>query len=253
MFGPNSPLFGTTYGDEQAFMERHRCKCGEFKGLKFKGEVCPFCKSKVEARDMDIKKTGWISTKDNHLINPYWYKIFERLIGKKPFAEIVERIERVDADGNRHDVVYEEDHPPSSPYAGIGIDGFYDHYDEILTYFGNKKKDKRAHLEEAKMYKYKAFITKIPVYSTFLRPSSITADTFYFNGIDKEINTLVNLAMTLRDCEPIEKPFLQTRMQMRLQKMWELNFNQVSQKKGFIRNKIISGSLNYTSRKDCAA
>jgi hypothetical protein len=248
MFGPNSPLFGTTYGDEQAFMERHRCKCGEFKGLRFKGEICPFCGTKVEARDMDIKKTGWISLGDNVLISPYWYKIFERTIGKKPFAEMVERIERVDADGNRHEVAYDEDHPPSSPFAGIGIDGFYERYDEILDYFAAKKKDKREQLNQAKRCKYKAFIHHIPVYSTFLRPSSVTADTFYFNGIDKEINTLVNLSMTLRDCEPIEKPFIQTHMQTRLQTMWELNFNQVSQKKGFIRNKIISGSLNYTSR-----
>jgi hypothetical protein len=81
----------------------------------------------------------------------------------------------------------------------------------------------------------------------------VTADTFYFNGIDKEINTTVNLSMTLRDCEPIEKPFIQSHIQSRLQKMWELNFNQVSQKRGFIRNKIISGSLNYTSRKLAAA
>ena len=104
MFGPNSPLFGTTYGDEQAFMERHRCKCGEFKGLEFLGETCPICNTKIEERPLDIKMTGWIPLGDNVVINPYWYKVFERIIGKRPFNEIVTRIEKVDADGIRHEV-----------------------------------------------------------------------------------------------------------------------------------------------------
>ena len=101
----------------------------------------------------------------------------------------------------------------------------------------------------ARASKFKAFTHHIPVYSTFLRPSSTTADTYYFNGIDKEINTTTNLAMTLRDCEPIEKPFIQTSIQRRLNNMWDINFDQVSNKKGLIRNKVISGALNYTSRK----
>ena len=29
---------------------------------------------------------------------------------------------------------------PLSPYAAIGIDGFFEKYDEILDYFGKKKK-----------------------------------------------------------------------------------------------------------------
>ena len=27
MYGPRSPLYGTSYSDEQAFLERTRCKC----------------------------------------------------------------------------------------------------------------------------------------------------------------------------------------------------------------------------------
>ena len=251
MFGPNSPLFGTTYGDEQAFMERHRCKCGEFKGLEFLGETCPLCHTKIEARELDIKKTAWIPLDDNVVINPYWYKVFERIIGKNQFNEIVTKVEKVDADGIRHDVPWDPDKPPRTPFPGIGIDGFYDRYDEILEWARSKKakdKDKNRVYDIARKSKYKAFTHHIPVYSTFLRPSSTTADTYYFNGIDKEINTTVNLSMTLRDCEPIEKPYIQTRIQTRLNNMWDINFDQVSNKKGFIRNKVISGALNYTSR-----
>ena len=251
MFGPNSPLFGTTYGDEQAFMERHRCKCGEFKGLEFLGEECPLCHTKIEERPLEIKKTAWIPLDNNVVINPYWYKVFERIIGKNQFNEIVTKIEKVDADGIRHEVPIDPDKPPKTPFPGIGIDGFYERYDEILEWARSKKakdKDKNRVYDIAEKSKYKAFTHHIPVYSTFLRPSSTTADTYYFNGIDKEINTTVNLSMTLRDCEPIEKPYIQTRIQTRLNNMWDINFEQVSNKKGFIRNKVISGALNYTSR-----
>ena len=251
MFGPNSPLFGTTYGDEQAFMERHRCKCGEFKGLEVLGETCPICHTKIEERPLDIKMTGWIPLGDNVVINPYWYKVFERIIGKRPFSEIVTRVEKVDSDGIRHEVEFDEDHPPVTPFPAIGIDGFYERYDEILEWARSKKaKDEKKNrvYDIAKASKHKAFVHHIPVYSTFLRPSSTTADTFYFNGIDKEINTTVNLSFTLREHEPIEKPFIQTRIQYHLNNMWDINFDQVSNKKGFIRNKVISGALNYTSR-----
>lgn len=249
MYGPNSNLFGTSYGDEQEFMERHRCKCGAFKGLQFKGEICPFCNEKVEARELDIKKTAWMTLGSNVIINPYWYIVFSnRLIGRKIFPEIVDRIQRVDADGNVHELEKGIDYEPLSPFAGIGVDGFYERYEEILTYFMNIKKDRSEEFERALREKHNVFTHHIPVYSKFMRPSSVTSDTFYYNGIDKEISPAYNLSESLKDCEPIEKPFIQTRLQGRVNNMWAFNFDMINSKKGFIRNKLISGSLNYTSR-----
>ena len=48
LYGSRSILYGTNYEDETAFIERHRCKCGAFKGALFKGEICPYCNTKVE-------------------------------------------------------------------------------------------------------------------------------------------------------------------------------------------------------------
>ena len=48
LYGPNSPLYGTSYEDEQAFIERWRCQCGEFKSRQFEGEICPKCGTPVE-------------------------------------------------------------------------------------------------------------------------------------------------------------------------------------------------------------
>ena len=61
MYGPQSPLYGTTYGDEREFIERWRCKCGRKKSRAYEGEECPFCHSKVEARGSNINICGWIS------------------------------------------------------------------------------------------------------------------------------------------------------------------------------------------------
>lgn len=248
MFGPNSPLFGTTYGDEQAFLERHRCKCGAFKGKQFEGEVCPLCNTKIEARETDIKKTAWMTLGKNVIINPYWYKIFLRLIGKKVFPEIILGKERVDTDGIRHKLIPGVDYEAKSPYAGIGIDGFLEQYEEIIDYYSKKKKDKAGEFKRCKREKAKVFAHHIPVYSTMLRPSSATSDTFYYNGIDKHINPLFNLTQSIKDCEPIEKEGLQERIQYRVNAMWDFNFELIHKKEGFIRNKLMAGSLNYSSR-----
>ena len=248
MFGPSSPLYGSTFGDEQEYMEKYRCKCGAFKGLQFKGEECPLCHTKIESREMDIKKTGWISLGKEKIINPYWFKVFTRLIGAKPFNEIIQTMERVDKAGNRQPLIPGVDYDPKNPYACIGIDGFIEKYDEIMEYYMKKKKGKRKQFKKAIKFKKCAITSHIPVYSTALRPQSSTSDTFYYSGIDKEINPLVNLAQAIKVCEPIEKAYLQQRIQERVNNIWDFNFELINKKEGFIRNKLISGSLNYTSR-----
>lgn len=248
MEGPNSPLFGTNYEDDQAFAERHRCKCGAFKGRQFEGEICPLCGTKVEARDIDIKKTGWIDIGKDKIINPYFYNLFMRLIGKKIFPEIIEGLESVDVNGIQHKLIPGVDYESKTPFAAIGIDGFLERYDEVIDYYAKKRPKHRKELLICKKEKRKAFTSHIPVYSTALRPSSVTSDTFYYNGIDKEINPICKLAISLKECEPIEKRYFQESIQKRVNAMWEYNFELIHKKEGFIRNKLIAGGLNYTSR-----
>lgn len=246
-YGTNSPLFGTSYEDENAFMEKHSCDCGRITGRVFEGDTCPICHSVVKERPINIKKTAWFRLGDNVVINPLWYHMFKKIIGKKEFPQMVDSMERVDKNGNRTRAIPDVDYTPLSPYDGIGIDGFYEHYDEILDYFGKKRK-RQDETDYCKANKDKAFISHIPVYSTVLRPVSATADTLYYNSIERDIHPLFNLTESIRNCEPIEKPILQDAIQFRVNRMWEYNFNQINKKEGFIRNKLISGAMNYTSR-----
>ena len=58
--GPRSPKYGTTYGDNNEFMDRYHCKCGKMVGAAFEGEVCSTCGSKVEFTEVSSTYTGWI-------------------------------------------------------------------------------------------------------------------------------------------------------------------------------------------------
>ena len=193
LYGSQSPLYGTTYSDEHAFIERYRCKCGSFTSRQFEGETCPFCGTKVEYRDSNIKITGWYNLGVNKIINPYYYMLFTEILDKKNkrvFGDIINVRSKITTNGIKEKPTEEDyESPPTSPYAGIGIDAFYNNYENILTYFQSIKKNKADVLENLKKEKASVFTTHIPIYSTLLRPQSTTSDTFYYGSIDKEISS----------------------------------------------------------------
>lgn len=242
LYGPQSPLYGTTYSDEQAFIERYRCQCGNFKGRQFAGEICPICKTKIESKGSNVKTTGWICTGNARFINPFFYQLLVKAIGKKIFPDIIDCKQRVDTDGHRSQYV-PEDTEPLSPYSGFGIEEFMNQYENILTYFQTVRKQKYDDLQYLKENKSKVFASHIPIYTTMLRPQSVTSDTFYFNGIDREINPLFNLSESIKDCNPIERPFILQRIQERVNNIFDFNFDMINGKEGWIRGKLLGGSL----------
>lgn len=248
MFGPQSPLYGNIYSDEESAIMRWRCQCGAFVGRQFEGEVCPLCNTKVEAKPTNIKITGWISMGDNKVINPYYYQILQKSIGKA-FPDIVSGQYRITTDGKRIKPVYDEaDVKITSPFMGIGIDEFYNRYDEILDYFKGVKKAKASTFDRLKNEKKAVFTSHIPVYSTMLRPQSITSDTFYFHSVDKIINTIFTLSENLKNCIDVERDYILLRLQTKLNAYWENTFELINGKDGFIRDQILGGSINYSSR-----
>lgn len=264
LYGARSILYGTSYEDETAFIERYRCRCGEFKGKMFEGEICPFCKTPVQYEDVNIEYTGWISLGTSFVINPYYYNRLASLIGKQTLYEIVNVKTIVDTDGNTSLLqIYDEDEdgnkvfrgfvegfvdPPDHPYFGIGIEEFREKFEEIMHYFMAKKKDKKSEFMHVLKESSSVFTSHIPVYSTFLRPQSSTADTYYYNSIDKLINPIWSLSNYLGKVEDIDKKLILQRIQWRLNQLWETNFSLLNKKEGLIRGQILGGSLNYTSR-----
>ena len=154
MHGTESPLFGTAFGDEADAITKYRCRCGEFKGLQWKGYICPKCKSEIKSREVELDKTAWISIAPNYIIHPYWYQILINVFGSKGtgkdkesiFYNMIHEVRRVDKDGNRLLITAEDGVNILSPFTAIGIDGFLERFDEIIHHFKTTKPGKIAEL-----------------------------------------------------------------------------------------------------------
>lgn len=245
LYGPQSPLYGTSYEDEHAFIERYRCECGAFTSKIFEGEVCPICNTKVEYRDSDITIFGWITLGKNRVISPYYYRLFKFAIGDKVFPDIIYARYKITTDGKRiRPKDGDTDDIPLSPYSGLGIDYFYEHYEEILNYFKDLRKNKSHLINNLLKQKRSAFVSHIPVPSSLLRPQSITSDSFYYQSIDKLVNTTFSLSEALKACLDVERDYLLNRIQTKLNSMWDIYFNELSGKDKLIRGEMLGGSLN---------
>lgn len=251
--GPQSPRFGTSYEDEQGFMERWRCECGEFKGKLFEHEICPYCNKPVEFKDVDVEQTGWIPLRGRKVINPAYYRILASIIGTTAFTDIIVSKQKIDKDG-KCTALSEEDFEtvkPTSPFVGIGITEFYNRFEEIMDYYKRVKKAKASSIDLALQEKGKVFTSFIPVYTTMLRSQSITSESYYFTGIDKQINPLISLAINLEDCAKIDEAMILNNIQKRVNAIWEFNFELLNGKDGIFRDQLLGGSINHSARKQC--
>jgi RNA polymerase rpb1, domain 2 len=250
LYGPRSELYGTTYGDEQEFVERCSCECGKTLGLVKKGEYCPFCNTIVKEVGDNIKFTGWISLGNEKIINPQYFKLIAKVIGVGAFNDMIAVNKKVDIDGNIS--LLEEGSPLiknyTSPFIGIGVDGFRERFYEIMDYYHKKRKAKSDLIDVLKSEVRSVFTSHIPVYSTKLRQESVTEDTYYYGGIDREINSMIPITKLLDTATEIEKPHYLFRIQEKVNRMWDINFELLKGKEGTIRGQLLGGSLNYTSR-----
>ena len=259
LYGAQSPLYGSIPQDEQAYIERYRCQCGTFKGKNFEGEICPICGTPIEFKDSNIKMTGWIvlgksdnlkKPRENFVINPLYYQKLCSALGKTIFPDIISAKYKVGKNGRRTRATEEDlDTPPSSIYAYIGIDAFYDNYDEILTYFKTtSRKSKAKSIDLLIKDKSAVFVSHIPILSALLRPQSITQDTFYYKSIDKIVNTLFSLSENIKKCVDVERDDILARIQKKVNDMWNIHFDTINSKEGWIRDQLLGGSLNFTAR-----
>ena len=250
LYGSRSILYGTSFEDETAFIERYRCECGKFKGKLFEHEICPFCHKPVEFKDVNIEFTGWISLSGQFILNPYYYNRLSSILGKKTIDEIIISRKKVDVNGNIKILTADElEEKPKHPYVGIGLTEFRVRFEEIMNYFKAKKKKKVDEIDRIVGESSSVFTSHIPVYSTFLRPQSVTSDTFYFNSIDKHIQPIFSLSEKIKSAEEIDLQFILQRIQSHVNELWDTNFELLNGKEGLIRGQILGGSLNYTARR----
>lgn len=249
MDGPRSPRFGTTYGDNNEFMDRYHCKCGKYIGATFEGEVCPECGTKIEYTDVDIMYTGWINLYPYKIINPIYYQRLQSALSKKNLENIISNENIITSSGviRKHSDIIEVKKTMLS-YHNIGLKEFYDNFEEIMLYYRGKRKQKADLIDALIMDKDVVWTSKIPVYSTVLRPQGITVESYYFSPIDKQIHPLTNISLNIKKASPIEVPLYLYQAQMRANELWALNFSLIDGKHGWARGNVLGGEFNYSGR-----
>lgn len=247
MDGPRSPRYGTTYGDTNEFMDRYHCKCGKHIGAAFEGEICPDCGTKIEYHDVDIMYTGWINLFPFKIVNPLFYPRLQSALSKKILENIISNDNIITPQGiiRKHNDAIEVK-KSLLMYHNIGLNEFYLNFEEIMEYYKGKRKQKADLIQELIDQKDLVWTSKIPVYSTILRPQGITTESFYFCPLDKNINPLVSISINLKKANPIEVPLYLFQAQMRANELWNINFQLIDGKHGWTRGNVLGGEWNYS-------
>jgi hypothetical protein len=249
MDGPRSPRYGGTWSSESEYMEKSRCECGKYIGAAFEGETCPDCGTKIEYRDVDMLYTGWLNFFPYKIISPLWFHKLQSALSKKVLENIISNENIITANGTirSHNDTFEVK-KSSLIYHNIGLHAFYENFYEIMTYYKNKRKQKADLIDELIENKDLVWTDKLPVYSTVLRPQSISQESYFFSPIDREIYPLTNISLKLKKASPIEVPLYLYQAQMRANQLWALNFSLIDKKNGKIRASILGGEFNYSGR-----
>lgn len=253
--GSHSSRFYSDWDDDDAFADRYRCQCKNLKGRVYDGEICPICNTRVVFRDVDMKITGWIKLKHHVIIHPIFYKMIKSIIGKNIFTEIIEFDKEITRDGL---IINKTD---KNPFKGIGLIEFREQFNEIMEYYKNKKKNKIDLVNEVMGEKEKVFTSSIPVYSSVLRPVAFKGESYLYNLIDRKYNAIFSLSRLLNAKTPIpningrkiknrkmDEPTILQSLQKKLMELWELIFMNINQKEGHIKDQILGGRINFSSR-----
>lgn len=263
LHGIQSPLFGSDWEDEHAFMDRYSCKCKAITGKAFEGTTCSNCKTTIKFRDVDMEMTGWIILNNHRIIQPMFYSILKDITSEPkndtlnymlmPAMKInkdgifVENTEGVDMDKN--------------PYLGIGVEGIYERWDEILDYYYARKKNRREAIDMIRPLKNRVFTSCIPVYSSVLRPIGFGGkDAYFVTQIDKMYPVVITKTRTLNrkrsesttdHIERRKNVHEQIRihdLQQKVNEIWDYVFKEIDGKSGQIRGEILGGRMNYSAR-----
>ena len=182
--GPRSPRYGSTFGDVGEFEDRYSCACGKYVGKIFEGDTCPDCGTKIEFRDVDINYTGWLNFAPYKVLNPLQFHRLQSALSKKVLDNIISNENIITSQGIiRKHTDHIEVKKSLLQYHNIGIMEFYHNYEEIMEFYKKKRKQKADLIDQLIRDKDIVFTSKIPVYSTALRMSSVTTESYYFSSV----------------------------------------------------------------------
>lgn len=267
---PYAPTNVNALVDSSKFTDcEYRCDCGAFIGQDLIGQTCPCCHSEITLHSLNFSYTGWIDLHDHKVITPVYYIMLKRVLGTNMLRYILgdykskldikynendtgepeEKKQKRAGRVSQDDIRYIEKKIPKAKlmYKGIGHDGFYQRFEEVITACAPKSNEEVPILLANKE---SVFTSKIPLYSTAFRPVSKTSETKFYPKINKWFAQMVSVACRMEN------------MVLDIEKMQALNYiqkcwmdaaehiikNEMSKKEGFVRSEIVGGSFAFSAR-----
>jgi hypothetical protein len=248
----------------------YRCDCGAFIGQDIVGQQCPRCKSEIALHSLNFGYTGWVNIAPHVIISPVYYSLLKRVLTDKFLNFILGNYkEDLNVQYDEEDTSFEENKAkkktgrpaqndiktmintiPKSKhqYQGIGHNGFFERFEEILTNCVSKQ-----FVSEVELLidnKYSVFTSKIPIYSTAFRPQSKTAESMFYPRINKWFSKIVAIACKLEDMT-YEKEIIFSLNHIQtdlLRACDDLIKMEMSKKEGFVRAEIVGGTFSFSTR-----
>ena len=246
-----------------------RCECGAFIGQDLIGQICPRCNTEITLHSLNFRYTGWIDLGKHHIIQFEYYNMLKRVLGNQMLRFILGDYKSDKAvKYNENDTTYEEKKnakktgrpspdsltqiiqkiPKSKQmYQGIGHDGFYERFEEIMDACAKKDNPETKILLDNKS---SVFTTKVPIYSTTFRPVTKTSETLFYPKINKlfmmMVATYCKIDNMILDIEVINA--LNAIQNYYIEASEHLIKSEMSKKEGFIRAQIVGGTFSFSAR-----
>ena len=204
---------------------------------------------------------GWVDLGNNYVISPLIYSRLAKLMNQRVLDSMIQFNKSISRDGNFVEDVLE----PGSKLlvfedSNIGLKEFKDRFLELLAKY--TAPEKKAHPEYRNIIRWyiedKIFTSKIPVFSTKLRPAQLSKEdkTFQFSEINNYYNFMVSYAemiKSIKGSESLEEVQLRKfklmgKLQEYVNKSSELILEFIKGKRGAIRKSILAGRVNFSSR-----
>ena len=264
-FADDSLFSKRIFGDMDT-EEEYSCECGKLKGKFYDGKECDKCGTVVSFVGLNINKYGWIdlslSTYDNgvlvskgngfHVIKYIMYSFLEKIIGRDKLKNIIHARSTItitgELDNSELDEIRNSD--PKNKYLYIGLEKFYEQYDEVLAYYYGlmNKPDKKTY--EFIKNRDEVFTDKIPVVSIILRPAMRTSDGLKLDDINIKYQSILKNLKIVRDPTviPIVREATIEEVQAEYMMLSEKILDNIKSKSGLIRSQICGTRINFSAR-----
>lgn len=265
--GLQSEFFGTDFGDENAFQERYSCDCHRYTSKIYNGMTCEYCGTKVQYREPDVTKTGWIILDYNRkVLSPIFARKLSAVLGRVDGTPVLDRILRspykrsADDPGVTPEMREKElAEMKIHPFIGKGMTWLVDNIDQVLDYYAKKKPGKAAAFQELRDNRSILFTSGIPVFSSILRielPGAKNEKLFkmrvntYFQSIIQSFNKVNSYDEEEAQSEKIQAQIdkILASAQHEIDELFEAVFKIMDGKHGVIQSKVIGGRYDWCSR-----